>query len=374
LPMNLPRRPRTAQSDAPPPRTPRSPPVTYRSRRTDDSSISPFAPRVSTEDKRLDRAKLARPTRGPQLTHDTDPYNFPPGEQDGSFRGERALRSPPLPTYEAVISKPKPENLWQQRIFVGDLQRFNMVEVGGSTSAQDVVGVLERQGELDGNGWMLFELAQDFGMERPIRSFELLSDVTNSWDTEKTVNLLVLKRTRLAPLLALSAMPTSSPTYRGYIECEVKRGKWSKRWMELREHSLWLSKRDSMKDETFLCKLSNFDVYSVTRVQKSPKPFVFAVKSTDNLAFFENTADYLHTFSCKEKEGLEWMSNILLARSYILHKERHVVTNKISGARTRKGSRAAQQPLVTVSPPIAAPVPTKVTLQPGSLLAQRGFF
>lgn len=69
-----------------------------------------------------------------------------------------------------------------------------------------------------------------------------------------------------------------------------------------------------MKDETFLCKLSNFDVYSVTRIQKSPKPFVFAVKSTDNLAFFEDKSDYLHTFSCKEREGLDWMSKILLAR------------------------------------------------------------
>ena len=125
-------------------------------------------------------------------------------------------------------------------------------------------------------------------------------------------------------------MPTSSPTYSGYVEYEIKRGKWTKRWMELREHSLWLSKRDSvsylasycrilahysqMKGETFLCKLSNFDAYSVTRAHKSPKPFVLAVKSTDNLAFFEDTSDYLHTFSCKEKEGLQWIANILLAR------------------------------------------------------------
>ena len=84
--------------------------------------------------------------------------------------------------------------------------------------------------------------------------------------------------------------------------------------MELRDGSIWLSKRDNGKDEVFLCKLTNFDVYSVTRVMKTPKPFVFAVKSTENLSLFENTADYLHTFCCREKEGLEWMMNILLAR------------------------------------------------------------
>ena len=84
--------------------------------------------------------------------------------------------------------------------------------------------------------------------------------------------------------------------------------------MELRDNGLWISKRDTLKDEVFLCKLTNFDVYSVTRVMKAPKQFVFAVKSTENLSLFEDTADYLHTFCCKEKEGLEWMMNILLAR------------------------------------------------------------
>lgn len=63
-----------------------------------------------------------------------------------------------------------------------------------------------------------------------------------------------------------------------------------------------------------LCSLSNFDAYFVTRLHKAPKPFVFALKSTDNLSFFENTADYLHVFSCSPKDGEKWVENILLAR------------------------------------------------------------
>jgi hypothetical protein len=99
--------------------------------------------------------------------------------------------------------------------------------------------------------------------------------------------------------------------------------------MELKEHSLWLSKRDNVhsddlsiitsmltcvffietqgKDETFLCSLSAFDAYFVTRPYKSPKPFVFAVKSMDNMSFFENAADYLHVFSCGQKEREKWV-------------------------------------------------------------------
>lgn len=68
------------------------------------------------------------------------------------------------------------------------------------------------------------------------------------------------------------------------------------------------------KDEVFLCSLSNFDAYMVTRLHKAPKPFCFAVKSTDNLSFFENTADYLHMFACNPRDGEKWMEKILLAR------------------------------------------------------------
>jgi hypothetical protein len=64
----------------------------------------------------------------------------------------------------------------------------------------------------------------------------------------------------------------------------------------------------------FLCSLSNFDAYFITRLHKSPRPFAFSVKSTDNLSFFENKADYLHVFCCGEKEGNVWMEKILVAR------------------------------------------------------------
>ncbi len=68
------------------------------------------------------------------------------------------------------------------------------------------------------------------------------------------------------------------------------------------------------RDETLLCPLSNFDAYYVTRSHRSPKPFAFTIKSTDNLSFFENTEDYMHNFSCSEKDGQVWVEKILVAR------------------------------------------------------------
>ncbi|KAI0251975.1 hypothetical protein BJV78DRAFT_1206062 [Lactifluus subvellereus] len=296
--------------------------------------------------------------------------------------------SDPPPSLPAVSREPK-QISWQQRIFIVDLQRFNTVVMNPTTTAREVIGVLETQGQLanwvGAGGWMLFEVSQDFGMERPIRNFEVVSEVINSWDKDKSVNLLVAKKTPLAALLHPSAMPSSSPIFSTYVEWESKPRKWNKRWLQLREQGLWLSKKNNGKDETLLCSLANFDAYVVTRIHKSPKPYVFAVKSTDNFAFFENAADYVHVFCCSEKDGKKWLENILLARSYFINQERNTLSvgvSPVSGGTsakipsrsgTRKGSRTAQQPLLHVSAhTTAATIATQsYAFEPGSLLSKR---
>lgn len=47
----------------------------------------------------------------------------------------------------------------------------------------------------------LILLTQQLIVERPIRLFETVSEVINSWDKNKMVNLLVAKKTPLATLL-----------------------------------------------------------------------------------------------------------------------------------------------------------------------------
>ncbi|KAI5825964.1 hypothetical protein K523DRAFT_341473 [Schizophyllum commune Tattone D] len=221
---------------------------------------------------------------------------------------------PPVPAVPVAISAVTE----QTRIFVGDRQRFHTVEVGPATRASDVIDVVAAEGVLDqwvgSGGWMLFEVAQDFGMERPIRPFEHVADVQAGWNKDKTVNTLVLKLTPLEFTLRPSSLPQASPVHGAYVDWESRRGKWTKRYLRLKEHGLWMSKRDNGKDAVLLCQLSNFDVYTVTRLYKAPKPFVFAIKSTDNLSYFEDTADYLHVFSCQPYDGERWVEKIMLAR------------------------------------------------------------
>lgn len=326
-----------------------------------------------SEDKRRPPGSLSRPSV----------------DRESNTSNQRVAQRLPLPapppasTSTSPLQPPK-VSVIQQRIFIGDMQRFNTVEITSNTTAGDVVKLMASQGILDKSGsWMLFELAQDYGMERPVRAYELLLDVSASWDKDKLLNAFVIKPTPMARLLSPSAIPSCSPTHRGWVEWESKRGKWSKRWMELREHGLWLSKRDTGKDETFLCSMSNFDAYYVTRRHKSPKPFVFAIKSTDHLSLFENAADYLHVFSCNQRDGEKWMEAILVARSYVLHQEKHVLCTRpvetlsqaqpLSRTRTRKQSVSSRpaQPLISVPPPFSVSPTANVVFEPGSLLAKR---
>ena len=56
---------------------------------------------------------------------------------------------------------------WQQRVFVGTLQKFSQVEIISTSTARDVLEILQVQGMLEdhaANGWMMWEVSQDFGM------------------------------------------------------------------------------------------------------------------------------------------------------------------------------------------------------------------
>ncbi|THH08499.1 hypothetical protein EW145_g2653, partial [Phellinidium pouzarii] len=309
---------------------------------------------------------------------------------------QQQLSLPPLQPLQVPVSPVRgpfgpssPSSVVQTRVYIGDMQRFNVVEAGPETNAKDMLDMLAQQGDLRGeerrsSNWMLYEVCHDFGMERPIRNFELVTDISGSWSKEKTMNCFMVKQSPFA--LSLANIPSSIPTRGGFVDYESKRGKWNKRWLELREHGLWLSKREG-KDEEFLCSLSAFDVYIVTRIHKTPKPFSFSVKSTDPITLFENKSDYLHVFSCPDDSGRQWVENIMLARSYILYQEKHVLfRNKIvsmgqsAGASTggaalsRAGTR--KRPAQTYvnlanSGPGAGASQATVPFEPGSLLAKR---
>ncbi|KAF7314329.1 hypothetical protein MKEN_00905500 [Mycena kentingensis (nom. inval.)] len=295
------------------------------------------ARRNTTTHRPQDELRVHGHRAPPELGADVVPPLPSPGLVPPSPSRPTMLSPPSRPSEERIRTSSSQGTL--TRIFIGDMQHHALVDIGSTTTARDVLALIEQQGLFKGwvgtGDWMVWELARDFGMQRPVRSFELLWDVQASWNKEKVVNTFVVRITPWASILRRSNIPTTAPDFSGYVEWEYKRGKYAKRFMRLHESSLWLSKRDNGKDEIFLCSLSSFDAYQLTHLHKAPKPFTFAIKSTDNLSNFENSADYVHIFSCNPPEGEKWMELILVARSYFLHQQRSAPRPQIP---TRKSS------------------------------------
>jgi hypothetical protein len=179
------------------------------------------------------------------------------------------------------------ETLMQQRVFVGNMQRFSVVEIGTRTNAREVIADVMAKGDLTpeearSGDWMLFEIANDFGMgECGLVEFpRCMTDLvlvfreanTRVWDCDGGLQFMEFGDAyelfhaqadkssfsascqRMSAVLwkdmllktGIQAIPKSSPTFGGYVEWEHKRGRWTKRWLELREHGLWLSKRQGV--------------------------------------------------------------------------------------------------------------------------------
>ena len=64
-------------------------------------------------------------------------------------RPSMSSRSSNPPQSVGLLSLDK-DQIVQQRVFIGDMQRFNMVELAPSTTAGDVVEMIEAQGSFKG--------------------------------------------------------------------------------------------------------------------------------------------------------------------------------------------------------------------------------
>ncbi|CAE6415811.1 unnamed protein product [Rhizoctonia solani] len=259
---------------------------------------------------------------------------------------------PPMPPMETLPapgrrpSQPEPyvPPVVEQRIYIGDRQRFIVVDIGApNTTAGDVLDMAKQRGELDideTGSWQLWEQSNECGMERPVRDFELITDVLKAWNPEKRVNVLIIRFSSFCSLLKPENIPSSSPLMAGWVMWISRPGKWSKRWLELKEHGIFACKNEKGKDRTHLCSLSHFDGYIVTHVPRAPKPYVFAVRSTDINGVFEKEEDSSHIFSCDRNSGELWLARILLARSYILQQERTVLFRPANSGSTLTSSKS----------------------------------
>jgi phage-related protein len=77
------------------------------------------------------------------------------------------------------------------RVYIEDARQFKTKVLTSLMTAKQVVEDVSLG--LSGQSWALFELCNDFGIERPLRDWEIVTDMLSAWD-EGSSNAIVLKK------------------------------------------------------------------------------------------------------------------------------------------------------------------------------------
>ncbi|EEY14140.1 conserved hypothetical protein [Verticillium alfalfae VaMs.102] len=191
-----------------------------------------------------------------------------------------------------------------------------------------------------------------FGLERPLRRYERIRDILNSWERDVQHSLLIIPggAADISSDLSIEPVPRSHDAPPGFINFPMhlshRPGRWNKRLITLLETGQVYSHKKpdaklSDKDSTALCNLSDFDVYQVTdqdmlKRLKVPKKHVLAIKSQQKNSVFLNTENFIHFLSTDDttaarklhKSVQEWRSWYLVNKKVDLaKKEKALQTN-----------------------------------------------
>lgn len=181
---------------------------------------------------------------------------------------------------------------------------------------------------IDARASVLLESFVKVGVQRPLRHYEHVRDIMNSWDDDRQ-NTLVLVDSASGGVddeLSAAQVPETKPGGMScYIYYSQRPGKWAKRFVTLRpDGQMVLAKSETAKDVVNVCHLSDFDIYSPTarKIAKSvkpPKKICFAIKSQQKSSMFENETSFVHFFSIGDKQtGTEFYKAVQGWRSWYL--------------------------------------------------------
>ncbi|CAG8702407.1 16938_t:CDS:10, partial [Gigaspora rosea] len=197
-------------------------------------------------------------------------------------------------------------------IYIEELRQYREMTLTSNTTALDVLTHFRNDGTIsDADAWTLFEVIKDLGLERPLRDWEFVTKIIGSWELDKD-NSLVLKKYAYRSPLTLQGFNNTVPPMTGYLHLEVKKNKWQKRYFQLKDGSIYHSKDVKGTNETFLCSMVSFDVYTCTQMTKKfQTKFAFALKSQDKITMFLNPENDYIRFLCAD--DLDIMNNWILS-------------------------------------------------------------
>ena len=167
------------------------------------------------------------------------------------------------------------------------------------------------------------------GIQRPLRRYEPVRNVMNSWDTDQQNSFILVDpgTGRSESELSMSGAPTKRPEEAYWLlTYSQKPGKWEKRFITLKSDGQITCQKDLDKprDQFNVCHLSDYDIYTPTQEKmkkkiKPPKKICLAIKSQQKSSMFESTENFVHFFCSNDRRTTDEFYNAVQSwRSWYL--------------------------------------------------------
>jgi len=230
------------------------------------------------------------------------------------------------PAFDAPISA---VNAGERRVTV-EYGEFTMsLPVTLSTTPMDIIRLADAQtpDPISSKNSILEESYRQLGLERPLRKYEHIRNVMNSWDNDMQ-NKVVITQSPTDGKHEDLELNSVSRTQPGNTSVSIyhsqKPGHWEKRWVTLRSDGQILVAKKDGGESSNICHLSDFDIYVPTARQslkkiKPPRKMCFAVKSQQKSSMFMTTVNFVHFFSTGDKAlATSWYRAVQEWRSWYL--------------------------------------------------------
>ncbi|PKC12019.1 hypothetical protein RhiirA5_465374, partial [Rhizophagus irregularis] len=185
------------------------------------------------------------------------------------------------------------------QFFIEESKEYKSITLTPEMTALEVMNIFRSNNTIsDAGAWTIFEVVEEYNLERPLRDWESVAWVIGTWELGKK-NSLVLRKYAHRNALTLAV--------------NIKKNKWQKRFVQIKDGSLYHSK----DYKVFCFYIYNFDVYVCMKTFKTfPTNFVFAIKSQDKITMFENPEnDYMHYLCADHLEKMnEWIIAVRMAK------------------------------------------------------------
>jgi hypothetical protein len=246
----------------------------------------------------------------------------------------------------------------QQRVTVVCNEKRILLPVTPTTTPLDLIksAATVLTDPIDVRTAVIAELFTRVSITRPLRNYEYVRDVMNSWDYDNQNELTIIDSDvdgiNQDDLLSYKVPDTRPEGASCFIQYSSRPGKWSKRYLTLRpDGQLVMAKSEKVKekDQENICTLTDYDIYSVTQQKlariKPPKKICYAVKSMQKSNIFADESQYVHFFCTNDRSTANTFYKALQTwRSwYLKHQKGEGLRKKALPSRNMTGSAETGQ-------------------------------